>query len=163
MKIKNKTIGIFLLSLIGASNVFAGQNNLLSYDQLVQSLHQGGDVKAIVYMNHCVMKDAPQTAEPMPETDTRLNFNIYSHYQVVDGQQKKYAVATSVTILTDHSVFGPVYAYGRLRVFEDNSAEYYAAYYDPKTYEVKGSADFICKISNGNDQNGLLLLVGNNN
>lgn len=158
MKASLVLIAAGLSGCVFAANVSAAPKLLTSYDQLLQSLHAGEDVRAIIYYGKCAVKAGGKAAvNPADGADSRFNFNIYSHYKVVVDKQEKYTIATSNTILTEHAVFGPVYAYGRLRVFEDNSAEFHAAYYDPKTYEVKGGADWICQLSNGADNNGINL------
>lgn len=152
-----------LLATTFISPVFAASPSLTNYEQLLQAVHQGSDVKAIIYFDKCTLKPLPGAKMLKPETDnggasTRINFSIYSHYKVkTETGLERYAVATSNTILTEHSALGLVYAYGRLRVFEDNSAEFHAAYYDAKTYEFRGGANYLCRISSGNDENAIFL------
>ncbi|MBX3708798.1 MAG: hypothetical protein KIT56_08950 [Gammaproteobacteria bacterium] len=154
-------IGSAFLAFASISCVHANTKLLVNYNQLLQALDQGDDVRAILYLDKCTLKKSGNTKILNSKLDTerasmRMNFNIYSHYKVkVDAQHERYAIATSNTILTEHRDFGPVYAYGRLRIFGDNSAEFHAAYYHPQTYELKGEADYLCQISNDSDQNAI--------
>ena len=155
--------GIALLTLC-AGSAQAASKNLMTYDQLLQAVQQGDDVRAIINFDKCTLKKAEgksvaDTSVDTSGTSSRINFTIFSHYKVPVNNQEKFTIATSQTILTEHRVFGPVYAYGRLRVFEDNTGEFHSAYYDPKTYELKGAANYICRLGNGVDQGGIELFA----
>ena len=133
---------------------------LTNYDQLLQALQQDDNVSAIIHFNHCsatVPAGVKKTDVDPGDTTKRLNFNVFMHYKAILQNQQHYTIATSNTILTEHHIFGSVYEYARLRVFEDNSVELYTAYLDPKTFEVKAKGTLTCQISNGNDQNGVVL------
>ncbi|VVC75807.1 hypothetical protein AQUSIP_11040 [Aquicella siphonis] len=162
---KIHSIGLKAAALVTGfiSPVCMASQALTSYDQLLQALHQGDDVKAIVYFDKCVLKPLPGIKMLKAESDTggtstRINFSIFSHYKVkTDAGQERYVIATSNTILTEHAALGLVHAYGRLRVYEDNSAEFHAAYYDAKTYALKGGANYLCRISSGADDGAVVL------
>jgi hypothetical protein len=148
MKIKYSSSLVFVALLSCAAH--AAPKNLNGYDQLLQSLHQGNDVKAIIYFDQCsVAGNASNNPRPASGADSRINFNTYLHYKVKDGQQEKFAIATSISILTEHRTLGPINAYMRVRVFDDNSAEVHEAYYDAKTFEAKGVMDWACQVGNG--------------
>lgn len=154
---------IFLICSFLATAIAATPKALTSYAELLQALHQGHDVEAIIYFDKCSIKRNSSTKQiplgvDISGADTRLNFTIYSHYKVnTNGQQDKMAVATSLNILTEHRDFGPVNAYARLRIYEDNTVDFLTSYYHPTTYEQKASATYLCSVSNGGDQNGVVL------
>lgn len=158
---------IFLLAiLLSSSTTFAASKQLNNYAQLAAALDSGDDIKAIIHIDQCKLSKNGFNKEYAKSdkifTSTRINFNIFSAYQArIDGELKN-TIATSNTILTEHSLFGPVYAYGRLRVFEDNSAEFHAAYYDPRTYEVRAIINYSCHLGDGEDQGGITLIDASN-
>lgn len=157
MKMRMVCTGIALMTTLITTS-YASPKMLTSYDQLLQAVSQGDNVEAVINFDKCTPKNNSKgTMEDNSSASTRINFTIFSHYKVLDNGQLKYAIATSMTILTEHRTFGPVYAYGRLRVFEDNTAELHNAFYDPKTFELKSATDYICHISNGADQNAVKL------
>ena len=135
--------------LVFTSVTFASTQTVTTYKQLLNTLQQGKGVKAIVYLDQCTPRTKMQNNMDEENTFTGFNIDIFSHYKVkINDQQERFALATSKTILTEHRTFGPVYAYERLRLFDDNSAEYHTAFYDPKTYELKGSMDYSCSLNN---------------
>lgn len=153
------------LGVLGCSPIMATAKNLTTYQQLSQALNQGGNVSAIVQFDKCTLLSSDKSDSMMHSAattgaSTRLNFTIFSQYKVkVDAQTERMAIATSLTILTEHSFYGMVYAYSRLRVFEDNSAEYRTAYYDPRSYELKSGAHYRCKIDQGNGEDAITLFT----
>jgi len=142
---------VFIVSpLYAASKTMTSQ--LSTYDQLVTAVESGDDVVGIVQFDKCTM-DTNNKAKTIPfdspKASTRINFTIYSHYDVQVGNSTKNTVATSMTILTEAPGLGAIYAFGRLRVFDDGSAQFHASYYDPVTYQLKGGGDWNCQINNG--------------
>ena len=131
------------------------------YDQLVKALEQGDDIKALVHMEKCQLKNAPPNQPKMAyPAETMFNFSVFSHY-VLNETPARYTVATSNSMMLEHEQFGMVRAYGRLRIFEDNQAELHTAYYDPRTYEKKLGMDFVCSLSKGHDNNAVVLIDKN--
>lgn len=62
-----------------------------------------------------------------------------------------------MTTLVEHNKLGTVYNYVRLRIFDDGSAEIFSEYLEPISYKRLGATTASCSISNGQDQNGILL------
>ena len=89
-----------------------------------------------------------------------MNFTNFNKYPVKVDNEYKNVVATSIVQLVEYSDVGPVYNYVRLRIFENNTAELFSEYLDPTTYKKIATAPAkvgTCTISNGHDQNGLML------
>jgi hypothetical protein len=145
------TSKIISAALLASSSAFAGMHPelLTSYNSLVASLHSGEDVKAIIYLDGCHLKSGGPLPAHLSDAVGRINFNVFSDYNVMEEGKTRRAVATSFSMLTEHYAYGPVTAYARVRVFTDNSVEYHVSFYDPKTYEQKASTDFLCSINNG--------------
>lgn len=159
MNFKSVQSGLVILVALSVMPAEASTMLLTNYDQLLLSLQQGNDVAAIIYPAKCVSTSANNITSNLEGASTRLNFTMFSHYKIkTDNQHTRYAIATSLTIPTEHSSLGLVYAYSRLRIFEDNSAEYHTAYYDAKTYTLKGSASYLCKIGQGINDGAVNLL-----
>lgn len=147
-----------ILACLLSASVFAAPKQLNNYAQLLDALAKGDNVKAVIHFDKCKMKkNGLNTHFHETAASTSINFNVFSHYKVLTDDEMKYTIATSNTILTEHSLFGPVYAYGRLRIFEDNSAEFHAAYYDPRTYEARAMVNYTCSIGESVDQESIAL------
>ena len=139
--------------------VYAITTPILDYRQLVTALEQGDEVRAVIHIDKCILNTDTES-EKIPNltgTSTRLNFNNYTHHKLHIGEDLKDTIATSITMLieTPHGEFWN--HYGRLRVFEDNSANFYIAYYDPITNQKKLSMDWTCQLGNGKNGNAIIL------
>jgi len=143
-----KMMSHIILSSLVMSPAFASRM-LDNYDALRQAVEKGDDVVAIVHLDQCKAEGVKgKMSDSTVNPSTRVNFNLFSHYSVNTDQGAKETIATSTTILTEHRTFGPVYAYARLRVFQDNTVEFHTAYYDPKTYEQKSMVNYKCFVVN---------------
>lgn len=153
---------LFPLTLL-ITTAHASPSTLTTYDQLLQALHQGENVRAIINLDKCTNKSKTKTAAENPDVTgafTRMDFKLFSYYKIpVDKQTMRYTIATSYSTLTEHRTLGLVYGYARLRVFDDGSAEFHVANYDPKTFEQKAEMNFICHLSNGVEDNGVALYM----
>ena len=69
------------------------------YDQLVKALQQGDDIKAVVHIDKCQLKNAPSNHPKMAyAAETVFNFSIFSHY-VLNEKPGRYTVATSNSMI----------------------------------------------------------------
>lgn len=130
----------------------AGSKTLVNnYSELYGALARGDTVRAVMQFEKC---------SPSMKSIGAMNFTIFNTYTAqVDGKSKE-VIATSVNVLYQDNRFGPTYNYVRMRVYDDNTAEIFSQYLDPKSFvPVANSETTQCKISNGHDQNGLQLYV----
>lgn len=143
---------LIFMSLIAFSQLtFANPPELLSsYSDLLNSISHGNNIRAIMFVKKC----SPTIND---DAIAGMNFTNFNKYQVDVGNQKKDTIATSIMMLVSHPQLGSVYDYVRLRVFADNSAEIFSEFLDPTTYKSIGTQTMNCKISNGHDENGVLL------
>lgn len=144
---------LFLIALSQVTLANSTQT-LASYSDLLNALSQGNSVRAIMYVNKCSIVSSTANSK---DIIAGMPFTEFNKYAVTIGTQQKNTIATSTNKLIEHSQFGPVYNYVRLRIFEDNSAEIFSEYLDPTTYKQRGSMTANCTLSNGHDQNGILL------
>ena len=146
---------VFFITLTLSQITLADPHTIISnYSDLLAALAKGNSVRALMTLNKCV-----SSSHSINSNDTLggMNFTNFNKYQIsIDGQQKN-IIATSINMLIEHSKLGTIYNYVRLRIFEDNSAEVFSEYLDPKTYVQLGSASFNCHLSDGKDKNGIVL------
>lgn len=133
----------------------ANSSQLLgNYSDLLHAISQGDSIRAIMYVNKCSITKASINID---DFIAGINFTDFNKYQVSVGNLQKNTIATSIYKLVEHPTLGPIYNYVRLRIFEDNAAEIFSEYLDPRTYKQLGSMTANCTVSNGHDQNGILL------
>ncbi len=145
-----------LLSIMIFSQLsFAKSTPITSYGDLLTTLTQGASVRAIILVNKCSTTNA--SADIQEDAIAGMNFTVFNKHPITIGKVQKNMIATSISTLIEHGKLGTIYNYVRLRVFDDNTAELFSEYLDPRTYQPLGTMTTHCSISNGHDQNGILL------
>ena len=143
------------LLLVTSQIVVAAQHVVLTnYNEIMTALTQGDEVRAIMKLDKCSGDSNSAAVRGVVGGMSFTNFN--KHHLIVAGEEKN-VIATSINILIQHSVKGHVNNYVRLRLFEDNTVEIFSEMLEPKTYNQLSAATFHCKLSDGNDQNGVVL------
>lgn len=146
---------ISVISLFSAHVAFALDYRIKSYSQLSHSLESGYEVRAVTDFGKCTSTEK-LNGNPIGG----LNFDQFLRYQIKDEDgNAREAIATSSNMLIRHPQFGMVYNYVRLRVFADDSVQLYSELIDPKSFTMLNQKTFQCRISNGDDKNGLSLFT----
>jgi len=143
------------------SNANASTTQILNFPQLVRAVESGDNVKAIIHFDNCQLLDSSLQsllAQNLDEASTRFNFTTYVHYKVKINGQLKDTVTTSMRGFAEQSTTGQLLTlFGRLSVYDDNTALLHVSYYDPVSHSKKWVVEWSCDISNGRDDNGLVL------
>ncbi|KGP62551.1 hypothetical protein EP47_11155 [Legionella norrlandica] len=155
----NSFLLLFFLSLF-VNPVNAVTSLLTNFAQLVKAVEGGDDVKAIIRLDRCQITDPAlqgQLAQNLDGASTRFNFTEYLHFRTRINDQLREVVTTVSSKIFEHTPGVFLSVSSRLNVFEDNTATLRVNFYNP----ILGSSvliiDWLCDISNGNDENGLFL------
>ncbi|MCW8387714.1 hypothetical protein OQJ15_15500 [Fluoribacter dumoffii] len=143
------------------NNAFS--NNITSYPQLVRAVESGEDVRAIIHFDNCQVTgpELPtQVQRKLEGASTRFDFTHYFHGQETVNDELIDTVTTSMKIFIQNPSGEFLTLTGRLSVFEDNSATLHVDFFDPVLHKQKLVVDWLCNISNGEDNNGLMLFNG---
>jgi hypothetical protein len=142
------------------TSAYAVKTVIDNYVQLVKALELGDDVRAIIHFDNCLLTDhnlKELWARELDGASTRVNFTEYLHFNVRINGQFRNTVTTSmkrsVVLLTgEHLIL-----FSRLSIFEENPALYTVEFYSPILHKKILTAEWQCDISNGHDENGLVL------
>ncbi len=147
-----------LLLLLNNANALA--TNIVNFPQLVQAVENGDDVRAIIHFDNCLVTQPALQTQIMRRLEgatTRFNFTHYFHAKESVNNQLVDTVTTSMKIFIERSSGEVLTLSGRLSVFEDNTATLHVDFFDPILHKQQLVVDWLCNISNGQDQNGLVL------
>ncbi|MFZ2314609.1 MAG: VirK family protein [Gammaproteobacteria bacterium] len=125
----------------------APHKTLTSYEQLRLALRAGDQVIAVVDVDKCVASHPTETK--LPGAAAGFNFDVFDNYKVQTNYKAQMTIATAFTHVTQHSKFGFVQDYVRLRIFEDNSAEIMSAYLNPQTFVPYYTVSYACQVGEG--------------
>ncbi|WP_454780421.1 hypothetical protein [Legionella sp. WA2022007384] len=159
-------VGIVLLLSLSQSNAqtnitpLTPTNNITSFLQLVAAVESGNDVRAIIHFDDCEVTGSAlqdQIRRKLEGATTRFNFTQFFHGKVKIEDRTFDTVTTSMKILIESSSGEFLTLSGRLSVFDDNTATLHVDFFDPILHKQKLVVDWFCAISNGEDNNGLVL------
>ncbi|CEG58447.1 hypothetical protein [Legionella fallonii] len=148
------------LSLLLLTNANALTTNIINFPQLVQAVENGDDVRAIIHFDNCLVTEPAIQTQVMRRLEgatTRFNFTHYFHAKDSINNQFIDTVTTSMKISIEHPSGEFLTLTGRLSVFEDNTATLHVDFFDPILKKQRLVVDWLCNISNGQDNNGLVL------
>lgn len=151
---------IGLLLLLGLNQAHALVTRVTNFSQLVQAVEGGEDVRAIIHFDNCLVKDPAlrtQTTRRLDGATTRFNFDHYFHAKETINNQLLDTVTTSMKMFIERPSEEVLTLSGRLSVFEDNTATLHVDLFDPVLKKQTLTIDWFCTISNGQDDNGLML------
>ncbi|CAM2886235.1 Uncharacterised protein [Legionella steigerwaltii] len=135
-------------------------NNITNFAQLVQAVEGGEDVRAIIHFDNCQLTGPAlptQITRRLTGASTRFNFTNFFHGQETVNNELIDTVTTSMKLFIQNSSGEFLTLSGRLSVFEDNTATLHVNFFDPILHKQHLVVDWQCNISNGEDNNGLVL------
>jgi len=152
---KNKLVVSFLFSLHISCAAIAGNIvQLQSYNELVAALKKGHRVTAIYDASNCknLTYKSPDNSTLPPDSPDRncvVGMDFTSHFFILyrdQGDPRYY-----VTVIADDAITGaPAGSFRRLKslkVFDDDTAYFYASMSDFKTGAVMYGGSFVCSLS----------------
>ena len=159
-----KRVSIFFIGMLFFNALSYSQGtSLTNFPQLVGAVQSATDVRAIIYFDKCIIQNQNQSVQVeimriLEEASTRFNFNIFFHGKELIDTQSRDTVSTSMKMFFEHPSTGDFLTlFGRLKIFEDNTALLRVIVYDPIAHKKQFIIEWLCEISNGKDEKGLYL------
>jgi hypothetical protein len=140
-----------------SASILAETKILANYDQLLQALDSGSQVRAVVHFDKCKLESGDGRISSL---SGGLTFDVFNHYDMpIEGNRTREVISTSKTVfsLGTRYEFGPINNYVRLHVFKDNTAQLFGAFLDPQTYEQKTAVSYTCPVSGDVNHAGVSL------
>ncbi|MDR3441895.1 MAG: hypothetical protein P4L65_02645 [Legionella sp.] len=162
MRVFQSTL-LSILFTLTLNNAYATAPLLINFTQLVTAVDSADDVKAIINFNNCLVINEKnqnirtQIIKRFDGATTRFNFTEYLHAQEQLSGALQDTVTTSIKTSIESSTGTFLTVFAQLKVFDDNTATIHIDFFDPVSQKKQLNVDWSCNISNGNDNNGLLL------
>lgn len=125
-----------ILSIIFLTNTLTSESrSLLSYDEVKDALNNGNKLRIIMdykgmnfYFNN--------TVEPSPDEKSGFDLNDYQYFaRMAIGNPLEFII-TSFTILVVHPTYGPIYDYGKIRMYENGKFELIVYFLNAADYKI---------------------------
>ncbi|MEI8204155.1 MAG: VirK family protein [Bacteroidota bacterium] len=144
--------------------ILSAQTPVKNFDELMTALKAGKSVKAIIYYGKCklISDGVEKTESPNAIGGMKLETFEYFDSSVFKNKVPTF-VTSSQTVLINHSHYGYVYNYIKIKVRIDNSVEITARYLKPRKFSSKFKIvmdeTFKSKIYNGDNEGAVSLFV----
>jgi len=130
------------LSLYTTASLASSHHLLNTYNEVLHALSNGSHLQAIAGLSKC----SPASTDNIQLGG--IDFNHFLVYTLDTGGKKNHVIGMSNTIFVNKKELGYVFEYVKLRIFEDNSVEFFSQNLNPKDYSsVKDGVSYKCKLA----------------
>lgn len=126
-----------IASIIWLNSVSASSHELksLTYEEIRDALADGEDLRIIANYKYMNIDTVPGQTNSVGE-QTGFNTEHYQYFARMSIGNPVAYVITSYSIFTMHPTFGPIYDYGKLRIYENESYELVIDYIKADDYTI---------------------------
>jgi hypothetical protein len=152
------TITIVMLAFIGsmASGLMAQTKQITTFDDLMQNLKQGEQVRVVIHYNKCTLITDGDTVDHIPDAISGMEIGTFEYFAPMSVHNKLAFVVFSSSVLIENPIGkGYVINYGKVRVRSDQSVEVIARYLHPRTNKILMDERFIGKMNDGKGDQGI--------
>lgn len=158
-----KTYALLILFLT-FSNALSAQKSVNNFSDLMTALKAGKSVKAVIYYGKCKLLSDGKEEPESPDAIGGMKLDTYEYFDSSVFKNKVPSfVTTSQTILINHSFYGYVYNYVKIKIRVDNSVEITARYLKPRRFSSKFKVimdeTFKGKINDGSNDGAVCLFI----
>ncbi|CAF1004043.1 unnamed protein product [Brachionus calyciflorus] len=129
------SIFAIVVSVIYFQNSTTESRSLLKYEEVKQALNNGHKLRIVMdykdmnfYFN--------DTLTPSPDEKSGFDLNDYQYFaRNAIGNPKEFII-TSFTIMVVHPRYGPIFDYGKIRMYEDEKFELIVYFLNAADYKV---------------------------
>jgi len=137
---------------------FAQTIRLTSFDQLMQSLNSGEQVRVVIHYGQCQWAPTENKQTPTPKAVTGMVIDTYEYFPSGAIHNKNSFVVFSNSKLIKNPIGkGYVLNYGKVRINDDNTVQITAKYIKPGNFKELMSEVFVGKLNDGNNNEGINL------
>jgi hypothetical protein len=157
MKLKYLMLSVFvLICQLGVSQT----TRLTSFEELMQSLNSGEQVRVVIHYRLCQWKDTTNHS-PVTDAITGMDIDTYEYFAPGAARNKNaFVVFSNSKLIQNPMGKGFVFNYGKVRINDDNTVQVSAKYLHPQNHKELMSEVFVGKLNDGKNGEGVDLFVG---
>lgn len=150
-----KNLTLLLFFFVASINLVNAQTTQLSnFEELMQALNSGEEVRAVFHYKNCQLISDNKIADPnrVPDAIGGMGIDVYEYFAAGAIRNKEAFVVFSVSKLIENPIGeGYVYNYAKVKVYENNEVQIIARYIDSKTMEEVMDESFYTQVNDGKD------------
>lgn len=153
-----KKIVLLLVSVFLMGAVSIAQKQLNSFDELMETLNSGGQVRVIMHYAKCQLISDNEIEDRVPDAIGGMTIDVYEYFAEGAVRNKKaFVVFSQAKLIQNPLGKGYVSNYAKVKVYADNEVKITAEYLDPISLEVKMTENFFTSINDGSNEGGVFL------
>jgi hypothetical protein len=137
-----------VLLLVLATLLSAKSTQIKNFEELMEALKSGKDVKVVVDYGEC--RNITENEErPAPKAIGGMKVDVWEYFAPMAIGNPKAFVVFSQTKLINYA--GYIYNYGKIKISDDNKVKITAQYTDAKTFEIEMDENFFTTVNDGKE------------
>lgn len=150
----------FLIIGLGWGSTQAQPRQLHNFDQLMEALNTGYQVRVVIFYQKCTLIVNNEIADTAPNVTGGMNVDVYEYFAPRSiGNEKAYVVFSENKFIQRPRNTGYVYNYGKVRIDADNKVKITVNYIDILTHEVYMDQNFFGLVNDGFNEGGIYLFA----
>ncbi len=152
-----KKILYFLFALVLVTTIIHGQKQLDNFEQLLESLKKGNEVKVRIHYAKCNLYIKGEKQKSSPNAIGGMTLDVFEYFAPGSIKNEKGFLASSKKSFISLNNDKFVYNYVKIKIYEDSSVEINAKYLEPNSFKVLMNETFKTVINNGKNRGGVWL------
>lgn len=142
-----KKLIISIVLILSITFLAAKTEQLKNFEELMNSLKNGEQVRMIVYYGQCQLISDNEVQERSPDAIGGMNIDVFEYFAPLSiGNPEAFVVFSQTKLI---NLRGYVYNYAKVKVSEDNEVKITAQYVEPDEFEIEMDENFFSVINNG--------------
>ncbi|HCX73914.1 MAG TPA: hypothetical protein DHM37_09370 [Candidatus Cloacimonas sp.] len=139
-----------IVILVAAGLTFAETVQLNNFNQIMQALENGEQVRVVAHYGKCQLISDNEIKERSPNAIGGMPVEAFEYFAPMAVGNPKAFVSFSHSALINYGGF--IYNYVKFKITEDNKVKITAQYVDPQNYQLKMAEAFHSIINNGENK-----------
>ncbi|MBK6965668.1 MAG: hypothetical protein IPH20_17520 [Bacteroidales bacterium] len=157
---KRTFISLILLFLSVFSTLYAQPRQLKSFDELLNAVKAGGEVKLVFHYAKCELIADNEKQEKVPDAIGGMSLDVFEYFAPNSVKNKEaFLVASESKLIQNPKGDDYVYNYVKVRLSADGKVKITARYLNPESFKVQMDENFFGTINDGENEGGIFLYV----
>jgi hypothetical protein len=151
---------LVLLLLSMFSTLYAQPKQLKSFEELLNAVKAGGEVKLVFYYAKCELIADNEKQEKVPDAIGGMSLDVFEYFAPNSVRNKEaFLVASESKLIQNPKGDDYVYNYVKVRLNSDGKVKITARYLNPDNFKVQMDENFFGTINDGGNDGGIFLYV----
>lgn len=148
-----KKVFFIILILFSLATLFAGTVQLKTFEELMEALKQGENVRVVAHYGKCQLISGNEIKDRVPDAIGGMDISVFEYFAAGSIRNEQAFVVFSHASLINYG--GYVYNYAKFKVMEDGKVIITAQYAEPNTFELQMDENFFGEMNDGKNEGAI--------